>query len=55
VNEINVNLQVLPDLPRPEVPLAEFDGLIDLDDARTGVVIEIPQILGAGNDRLVIF
>ncbi|MGB4488651.1 MAG: hypothetical protein WBI95_24570 [Pseudomonas veronii] len=56
VNEINVNLQVLPDLPRPEVPLAEFDGLIDLDDARTGVVIEIPQIFGAQeNDRLVIF
>lgn len=56
VIELDVNLQVLPDLPRPEVPLAELDGLIDLDDARTGVVIEIPQIFGAQeNDRLVIF
>ncbi|NWD27081.1 hypothetical protein HX864_27675 [Pseudomonas yamanorum] len=53
---INVSLVSLPDLPRPQVPLAEIDGLIDLEDARQTVRVSIPQIVGADpGDRIVVF
>lgn len=54
--EIEVSTIMLPDIPRAEVPLGEDDGLINLDDARTGVIVEIEQIFGAQpNDTLVIW
>ncbi|MFK0088337.1 hypothetical protein ACIQUS_13710 [Pseudomonas sp. NPDC090755] len=43
---VTVALEVLPDLPLPKVPLAE-DELIDLEDAVTGVTVEVPLIEGA--------
>lgn len=45
--EIKVSLVSLPDLPRLKVPLADADGLINLDDARQGVIILIDQITDA--------
>ncbi|NVZ64648.1 hypothetical protein [Pseudomonas gingeri] len=47
-SEINVSLVALPiRLPRPEVPLADSDGLIDLADARAPTVVVIQEIVDA--------
>jgi hypothetical protein len=41
---VDVALGPLPDgLKDPEVPLAKLDGLVDLQDARMGVTVEIPR------------
>lgn len=54
--ELQVNLITLPDVTRPDVPLSEIDGLIDLDDVRTGVFISIPEIIGAlPGDEILLF
>ncbi len=43
-----IDLPAVPDdFPAPVVPLATTDKLIDLDDARTGVVVEIGEIIDA--------
>lgn len=49
-----IDLPAVPDeFPAPVVPLATVDKLIDLGDARTGVVVEIgPIIDAAGGDTL---
>ncbi|MGY2221913.1 hypothetical protein ACW9IK_04405 [Pseudomonas gingeri] len=47
-SQINVSLNTLPiRLPRPDVPLADSDGVIDLADARAPTVVVIPEILDA--------
>lgn len=45
--ELKVSLATLPDLPRPLVPLAEVDGLVDLEDVRQIVTVSIPLITDA--------
>lgn len=53
---VEVSLVSLPDLPRPQVPLAEADGLINLDDARQTVTVSLPQIFDADpGDRIFTF
>lgn len=53
---LNVSLATLPDLPRPLVPLAEADGLINLEDVRQGVTVSIRQITDAApGDRVFPF
>ncbi|WP_421527190.1 hypothetical protein [Pseudomonas brenneri] len=44
---LNVSLAKLPDLPRPLVPLAEADGLVDLEDVRRTLTVSIQLIADA--------
>jgi hypothetical protein len=56
LGEVHVNLVSLPALPRPDVPLADIDGLINLNDARQPVWISIREIAGAlEGDRITPF
>lgn len=47
VETVAVNLTPLPDLTRPNVPLADVDGVILLADAWAPTIISIPEIVGA--------
>lgn len=56
VETVAVDLTPLPNLPRPDVPLADVDGVILLNDAWAPTIISIPRIIDAQpDDKLRIF